>query len=273
MSRRTQESLRKAQDFQVQGYHLLWPDFPDRSPNLALVNFLGLPRSPLVRSYNPGRATLSGLHTTGLGSSHFARRYSGSRYCFPFLEVLRCFSSLGWPPYGYPGINPGWVSPFGNPRIYACLTAPRGLSQPTTSFIASWHQGIHHVPLVAWSHLLERTLSSFARYAIVKDRKKFCAEPCRFTAPGGDRIRTDDLLRARQLLSQLSYAPGQSSHNTDFLVGLERFELSTSRLSGVRSNRLSYSPTRTSLSSSKITLLLESVGHSKRNSKSSTWGG
>ena len=29
----------------------------------------------------------------------------------------------------------GWVSPFGNPRIKARLTAPRGLSQPTTSFI------------------------------------------------------------------------------------------------------------------------------------------
>lgn len=36
-----------------------------------------------------------------------------------------------------------WVSPFGNPRISARLTAPRGLSQPTTSFIGSWCQGIH----------------------------------------------------------------------------------------------------------------------------------
>jgi hypothetical protein len=31
----------------------------------------------------------------GLGSSRFARRYSGSRYYFPFLGVLRCFSSPG----------------------------------------------------------------------------------------------------------------------------------------------------------------------------------
>ena len=42
-----------------------------------------------------------------------------------------------------------WVSPFGNPRIKACLAAPRGLSQPATSFIASQYQGIHHTPLVA----------------------------------------------------------------------------------------------------------------------------
>ena len=44
-------------------------------------------------------ATPSGFNTTlGLGSSRFARRYSGSRCCFPFLEVLRCFSSLACPP-------------------------------------------------------------------------------------------------------------------------------------------------------------------------------
>ena len=32
---------------------------------------------------------------TGLGSSHFARRYSGNRCFFLFLRVLRCFSSPG----------------------------------------------------------------------------------------------------------------------------------------------------------------------------------
>ena len=48
-----------------------------------------------------------------------------------------------------PGHDPRWVTPFGDPRIKACLAAPRGLSQPTTSFIASQYQGIHHMPLVA----------------------------------------------------------------------------------------------------------------------------
>ena len=32
---------------------------------------------------------------TGLGSSHFARRYSGNRSFFLFLRVLRCLSSPG----------------------------------------------------------------------------------------------------------------------------------------------------------------------------------
>src|SRR5690606_608121 len=39
----------------------------------------------------------------GLGWFRFARRYSGNRFCFLFLRVLRCFSSPGMPlaPYGF----------------------------------------------------------------------------------------------------------------------------------------------------------------------------
>ena len=50
---------------------------------------------------------------------------------------------------GCRGINPRRVSPFGNPRIKACLAAHRGLSQLATSFIASQRQGIHRLPLIA----------------------------------------------------------------------------------------------------------------------------
>ena len=41
----------------------------------------------------------------------------------------------------------GWVPPFGHPGITAWLTAPPGLSRPPTSFIGSWCQGIHRLPL------------------------------------------------------------------------------------------------------------------------------
>ena len=54
---------------------------------------------------------------------------------------------------------------------------------------------------------------------------------------GADRDRTDDLRLAKPALSQLSYSPSR-------VVGLGRFELPTSRLSGVRSNHLSYRPGR-----------------------------
>ena len=67
---------------------------------------------------------------------------------------------------------------------------------------------------------------------------------------GGKRARTADPLRARQVLSQLSYTPTNTLpfYNppaTKTLVGLGRFELPTSRLSGVRSNHLSYRPIKT----------------------------
>lgn len=52
------------------------------------------------------------------------------------------------------------VSPFGYPRITAWLAAPRGLSQPPTSFFGSWCQGIHHVPLLTWSQRCSRPLCS-----------------------------------------------------------------------------------------------------------------
>ena len=50
-------------------------------------------------------------------------------------------------------------------------------------------------------------------------------------AGGGERIRTDDLLRAKQALSHLSYTPEVA------VVGLVGIEPTTSRLSGVRSDR------------------------------------
>ena len=40
------------------------------------------------------------------------------------------------------------VSPFGNPRIKALLAAPRGFSQPHTTFFGFWCQGIRHLHLI-----------------------------------------------------------------------------------------------------------------------------
>ena len=93
----------------------------------------------------------------GLAFSAFARHYLRNHGCFLFLWVLRCFTSPRslLLPYVFrqrsPDITPVSfeVSIFGDPRIEARLQAPRGLSQVTTSFIGSWCQGIHRLPLVA----------------------------------------------------------------------------------------------------------------------------
>ena len=74
-------------------------------------------------------------------------------------------------------------------------------------------------------------LSRLAR-RVVAGGPKFC---------GAERDRTDDLRLAKPALSQLSYSPVGvvfSAHR----VGQGRVELPTSRLSGVRSNHLSYWP-------------------------------
>jgi hypothetical protein len=54
---------------------------------------------------------------------------------------------------------------------------------------------------------------------------------------GARRDRTDDILLAKQALSQLSYGPKPGK-----MVGPGGLEPPTSRLSGVRSNHLSYGP-------------------------------
>ena len=52
------------------------------------------------------------------------------------------------------GHDPSRVSPFGYPRIKARSTAPRGFSQPPTSFIGIWRQGIHRWLFLAWEFFL-----------------------------------------------------------------------------------------------------------------------
>jgi hypothetical protein len=84
------------------------------------------------------------------------------------------------------------------------------------------------------------------------------SKSCGSKSGGARRDRTDDLLLAKQALSQLSYGPVRNqvsvigNQTTPLitetcclilrLVGLGRFELPTSRLSSARSNQLSYKP-------------------------------
>ncbi len=121
-------SLLTGSYFRLQGYHLLWPDFPDCSASTYLITTTGLVpfRSPLLRE---------------------SRLIS-------FPPVTEMFQFTGFAPntygfsVGYSG-KPEWVSPFGNRRVKACLPARRRLSQATTSFIAFYRQGIRHMRLLA----------------------------------------------------------------------------------------------------------------------------
>src|SRR3954454_9056835 len=66
------------------------------------------------------------------------------------------------------------VSPFGHPRINAWSAAPRGFSQPPTSFIGSRRQGIHRWLFVTWKNKDAR-----ARYAILKEPAASMSAPTR----------------------------------------------------------------------------------------------
>ena len=105
------------------------------------------------------------------------------------------------------------VSRFGYPRINAWSAAPRGFSQPPTSFIGSRRQGIHRWLFVAWKNKDAR-----ARYAILKGRRTDGARPkavarqktsngrrrgpalpfgCSGARPGGRSLKTEERADSR----------------------------------------------------------------------------
>ena len=180
------------------------------------------------------------------------------------------------------------IAPFGHPRIYRSLTAPRGFSQLVTSFFGSRCQGIPLVLFVAWPFLM-RYLWFF-----VISLKIGCFTTIFFHPYRNCSIFTFviwvcltkpyliNILFSLYLLSLFSFqgtldkmstlvtlrCSVNNSHSSNlfrclwqlhslvlasryfraprlgfsYLVGLSGLEPPTSRLSGVRSNRLSYKP-------------------------------
>jgi hypothetical protein len=107
--------------------------YPYRAVTVSGAPFQALP----VRAQRP------------LAWSAFARHYLRSRICFPFLRLLRWFSSPGSPPSAMdsPKNTPKGVGcPIRTSEDHRALAPPLGFSQRATSFIASRYQGIHQMP-------------------------------------------------------------------------------------------------------------------------------
>ena len=141
----------------LQGFHFLWRNFPDGFDSSEFHHTMAA--TIVSDSYNPIYATLAGLHIYGLGSSLFARRYFGNRSYFLFLEVLRCFSSLGSPAYPMDSdmhtmALPMVGFPIRVPPVLCMFTAPRGVSPLTAPFFGSWCQGIRRMPLLTYLVLM-----------------------------------------------------------------------------------------------------------------------
>jgi hypothetical protein len=139
--RATWDTLRGHSGFRRPGSHGLWPIFPHRSANHRISHI----RVPQPREDKSSRFRLlrfrSPLLTESLSFSspavtemfHFtASRFSwtmNSSNDNPVLPELGC--------------------PIRKSPDQSLLAAPRGLSQLAASFFACWHQGIHHLHLVA----------------------------------------------------------------------------------------------------------------------------
>ena len=97
-------SSRKAARFRLRDCYPLWSGVPADSTNTQLCNFPTRRQTDQDEPYNPDATTAAAYHIARVWAiSLFARHYSGSRGFFPFLRVLRCFSSPAclFLPYGF----------------------------------------------------------------------------------------------------------------------------------------------------------------------------
>ena len=139
----------------------------------------GARKVPQPPSDNAGRLS----RQTGLGSSPFARHYSGNSlllsfpggtwmFRFPPFTTLPYLFRQGWHALRVPGF------PIRTSPDQCLLAAPRGFSQLATSFLISWRQGIRHVPLLPRPLLLKSASQVSSRPKLVfsqpRDKPKVC---------------------------------------------------------------------------------------------------
>ena len=225
------------------------------SPTGLSPPMAGLPRA--VRLAPPVACAVRTPPCThgGLGSSGSARRYSRNRFFFLFLRLLRCFSSPGSPrgpmcsAWGG-GVFPRRVSPFRHPRIDGYVPLPaafRSLSRlssaPGAKASALCPSSLNRSlppPRLAW-----RFLGSSRALARLLWIPVPCAAPMGALPPASRRHFS--LLDVRwglphRLVLFVSIRFSRYSWRPLPPMGLSGLEPPTSRLSGVRSNRLSYKP-------------------------------
>ena len=137
------------------------PDFPTSFIYISSFLLIVTAAAITIWSHDPEHATPAGL-------AHI--RFSLFRFRSPLLTESRLFSlPVGTEMFHFPtfplstlyiqveimGHDSHWVPPFGNPRIEALLAAPRGFSQPHTTFFGFWSLGIRHLHLIIFLHCFE----------------------------------------------------------------------------------------------------------------------
>ena len=141
MSRGTWEHCQEVLRFRLLDFHHLWSDFPDCSTSEELCNsleerrlFQTSPTTPTAQRSSAltyGRFGLFPVRSPLLRKSQLLSLPEGTEmFQFPsFASMDLCIQSRILQVY------PQWVSPFGNPRIKACLPLPeayRSLPRPSS---------------------------------------------------------------------------------------------------------------------------------------------
>ena len=117
----------------------------------------------------PLRFRLYPVRSPLLGASLLFSLPQGTEmFQFPWFPLPALYIQTGMTRH-----DPCRVFLFGDPRIEACLAAPRGLSQPATSFIGFQRLDIHRVPFATCRN------DARAHYGVLKVRGSGSAAPAR----------------------------------------------------------------------------------------------
>ena len=120
---------------------------------IDLVTPPGPRRVPMIDSYNPTPETAAAYHAGLVWAIPVSLATTKGMISFP--PATEMFQFAGLPPPGLFGsARSDWALPQPGFPIrtspdHCLLATPRSFSQPATSFIGSWRQGIHPVPFVA----------------------------------------------------------------------------------------------------------------------------
>jgi hypothetical protein len=133
--------LNEPEKFYLRGYHPLWPAFPGRSTIFLVCNSSATPYCRLVKTYNPEHTTHTGLAYVRFGLFPFRSPLLGES---KFLSLPRGTEMSHFPPLASIRLciqrrmtehDSRRVSPFGHPRVEACLQlteAYRSLPRPSS---------------------------------------------------------------------------------------------------------------------------------------------
>ena len=151
----TQERVQEVDDFDYGTIALFGARFHTLRLSARLGNSCQTGHGLDNTSYNPGYATRGRLHVPRFGLIRFRSPLLTESRLIYFPRGTEMFHFPRLPPSDLcvqSAVTPHYerrVSPFGHLRITGCSAPTRSFSQPSTSFIGSRCQGIHHLPLLS----------------------------------------------------------------------------------------------------------------------------